>query len=96
MRAIIGASLRFRILVVAVAAAVLVLGFTQLRDAPVDVLPEFTPPYVEVQTEALGLSADGGRAADHGPARGRTCSTASPWRRRHPLGVGARAVVDRR
>jgi Cu/Ag efflux pump CusA len=58
MRAIIGASLRFRVLVVAVAAAVLVLGFTQLRDAPVDVLPEFTPPYVEVQTEALGLSAE--------------------------------------
>jgi Cu/Ag efflux pump CusA len=28
------------------------------RDAPVDVLPEFTPPYVEVQTEALGLSAE--------------------------------------
>jgi CzcA family heavy metal efflux pump len=25
---------------------------------PVDVLPEFTPPYVEVQTEALGLSAE--------------------------------------
>ncbi len=24
---------------------------------PVDVLPEFTPPYVEIQTEALGLSA---------------------------------------
>lgn len=58
MRAIIGASLRFRVLVVGVAAAVLVLGFTQLRDAPVDVLPEFTPPYVEVQTEALGLSAE--------------------------------------
>ena len=29
----------------------------QLRDTPVDVLPEFTPPYVEIQTEALGLSA---------------------------------------
>jgi Cu/Ag efflux pump CusA len=58
MRAIIGASLRFRVLVMAVAAAVLVLGFTQLHDAPVDVLPEFTPPYVEVQTEALGLSAE--------------------------------------
>ena len=59
MRAIIGASLRFRLLVVAIAAARHAsLGFTQLRDAPVDVLPEFTPPYVEVQTEALGLSAE--------------------------------------
>jgi Cu/Ag efflux pump CusA len=23
---------------------------------PVDVLPEFSPPFVEIQTEALGLS----------------------------------------
>ena len=28
-----------------------------LRDAPVDVYPEFTPAYVEIQTESLGLSA---------------------------------------
>src|SRR5213079_643239 len=32
-------------------------GIAQLRAAPVDVLPEFTPPSVQVQTEALGLSA---------------------------------------
>jgi CzcA family heavy metal efflux pump len=57
MRWIIGSSLRFRSLVVPVAAAVLVLGFTQLRGMPVDVLPEFTPPTVDIQTEALGLSA---------------------------------------
>ena len=61
---------------VAIAAAVIAVGVVQLRNAPVDVLPEFTPPYVEVQTEALGLSAAGGRAADDGPAGGRTCSTA--------------------
>jgi Cu/Ag efflux pump CusA len=58
MRRIIEASLRFRLLVVAIAAAVIVIGVTQLRSAPADVLPEFTPPYVEVQTEALGLSAE--------------------------------------
>ena len=57
MGAIIGWSLRFRLLVVALAAGVLAFGFAQLRDAPVDVLPEFTPPYAEIQTEALGLSA---------------------------------------
>jgi CzcA family heavy metal efflux pump len=34
------------------------IGVTQLRDMPVDVLPEFAPPYVEVHTEALGLSAE--------------------------------------
>ena len=58
MRAIIGSSVRFRLLVVAVAAGIMAVGVLQLRDAPVDVLPEFTPPYVEVQTEALGLSAE--------------------------------------
>ncbi|MGH2978191.1 MAG: efflux RND transporter permease subunit, partial [Solirubrobacterales bacterium] len=33
------------------------IGIAQLRDAPTDTLPEFTPPYVEIQTESLGLSA---------------------------------------
>jgi CzcA family heavy metal efflux pump len=36
---------------------VIAVGITQLRDAPVDVLPEFSPPTVEIQAEALGLSA---------------------------------------
>jgi CzcA family heavy metal efflux pump len=58
IRSILGWSLRFRLVVVGLAAGVMVLGVTQLRNAPVDVLPEFTPPYVEVQTEALGLSAE--------------------------------------
>jgi CzcA family heavy metal efflux pump len=58
IRSIIETSLRFRLLVVAVAAGVLAVGIMQLRNAPVDVLPEFTPPYAEVQTEALGLSAE--------------------------------------
>src|SRR6187200_2610634 len=58
MRWIIGSSLLFRLLVISLAAALMIVGITQLRSAPVDVLPEFTPPYVEVQTEALGLSAE--------------------------------------
>ena len=58
IRSIIGVSLRFWMLLIAVAVGVLAIGFVQLRNAPVDVLPEFTPPYVEVQTEALGLSAN--------------------------------------
>jgi CzcA family heavy metal efflux pump len=57
IRSIIRSSLRFRLLVVGIAAGVMVVGLVQLRDAPVDVLPEFSPPYVEIQTEALGLSA---------------------------------------
>ena len=58
MRSIIDLSLKFRLMVVALAAGMLVLGITQLRNMPVDVLPEFDPPYVEVQTEAMGLSAE--------------------------------------
>jgi len=57
MRWIVGSSLKFRLLVVALAGATLVVGMTQLRKMPVDVLPEFGPPTVEIQTEALGLSA---------------------------------------
>src|SRR5687768_2333358 len=57
MRSIVGTSLRYPRIVLAIAAAVMVVGVWQLREAPVDVLPDFTPPTVEVQTEALGLSA---------------------------------------
>jgi Cu/Ag efflux pump CusA len=58
MRAIVGWSLRFRLLVLGLAAASLLFGYTQLSRASVDTLPEFGPPYVEIQTEALGLSAE--------------------------------------
>lgn len=54
---ILGSGLRFGRLVVALAIGLLVIGIAQLRSAPVDVYPEFQPPSVEVQTEALGLSA---------------------------------------
>jgi Cu/Ag efflux pump CusA len=53
----IASMLRFRALVVPLAIGVLVVGIAQLRKAPVDVLPEYTRPYVQVQTDSLGLSA---------------------------------------
>jgi Cu/Ag efflux pump CusA len=46
-----------RLLVVLAAAVLLAIGASQARKAPVDVLPEFSAPIVEVQTESLGLSA---------------------------------------
>ncbi len=58
MRRIVEASLRLRVLVVAAAAVIMVVGINRARNMPVDVLPEFAPPYVEIQTEALGLSAN--------------------------------------
>ena len=57
MRWIIGSSLRLRLVVVTLAALLMVFGFTHLRNMPVDALPEFSRPYVELQIEALGLSA---------------------------------------
>lgn len=57
MRRILIVSLRFRYIAVAAAVAMLVVGGLQLRETPVDVFPEFAPPKVEVQTDALGLSA---------------------------------------
>jgi len=57
MRWVIAASQRYRLSVTGVTAAVVFLAVMQLRDARVDVLPEFSPTVVQVQTEALGLSS---------------------------------------
>lgn len=56
MRWIVGSSVRFRYIIVALAAALMFFGTEQLRTMPVDVFPEFAPPIVEIQTEALGMS----------------------------------------
>jgi CzcA family heavy metal efflux pump len=55
---IVESSLKLRFLVLSAAAALVLFGAVQLRKAPVDVFPEFAPPVVEVQTEAIGLSAE--------------------------------------
>ena len=56
LRFIVATSLRFRFLVVAVAAAMMYFGMVTVRDMPVDVFPEFAPPLVEIQTVSIGLS----------------------------------------
>jgi multidrug efflux pump subunit AcrB len=48
---------RFRILVVAVAVGIMVAGVVTLPRMSSDVLPESSPVTVDIQTEALGLSA---------------------------------------
>jgi CzcA family heavy metal efflux pump len=58
MFSIIRTSLSFRYLIVILAVTLAVFGILQLRQMPIDVLPEISPPYVEIQTEALGLSAE--------------------------------------
>lgn len=57
MSAIVRWTLQFRLLVLAAAAGILALGLTNLPSMSVDTFPEFAPPQVEIQTEALGLSA---------------------------------------
>src|SRR2546421_820410 len=57
IRKVIASSLQFRLLVIVAAVGLIFTGVARLRQAPVDTYPEFTPPTVEIQTEALGLSA---------------------------------------
>src|SRR5215468_7710988 len=56
MRWIVGSSLRFRYLVVALAVGMMALGITVLPKMHVDVFPEFAPPRVLIQTACVGLS----------------------------------------
>jgi CzcA family heavy metal efflux pump len=58
MRSIVGASLKYRFIVLALAAAMMVYGITRIPSMPVDAFPEFAPPRVEIQTPSLGMTAD--------------------------------------
>lgn len=58
MRWIVGSSIKFRFLVIAVAGVMLYFGIGKIYDMPVDVFPEFAPPTVEVQIPCLGLSPE--------------------------------------
>ena len=55
-RRIVAWSLKFRFIVIALAAALIFVGADQMRDMRVDVFPEFAPPIVEIQTPCLGLA----------------------------------------
>src|SRR5438128_915250 len=57
IRDLVTFSLRLRALMIGVVVVVLGVGVAQLRRASIDTLPEFAPPHVTVQAEALGLSA---------------------------------------
>ena len=57
-RMIVGKSLKFRYLVLALAAGLMYFGIGRIQKMPVDVFPEFAPPMVEIQTPCLGLSPE--------------------------------------
>jgi CzcA family heavy metal efflux pump len=55
---IVAWSLRNRLAVLVLAAALLAAGMVAAARSPLDVFPEFVPPQVVVQTQAPGLSAE--------------------------------------
>ena len=54
---LISSSVRLRTLVVVVAAGLLILGAVDVRNKPLDVIPELALPSLTVKTESLGLSS---------------------------------------
>src|SRR5476649_3101989 len=58
LNAIVHFSLRFRGIVVALAAVLLAYGLYVALHAKLDVFPNFVPPEVTVQTEAPGLAPE--------------------------------------
>ena len=56
--AIIGFSIRFRGIVIALACILVAYGVYSLGRAKYDVFPEFAPPQVSIQTEAIGLTPE--------------------------------------
>ncbi len=56
--AVIGFAIGFRGIVIAIACLLLAYGVHMLGRARYDVLPEFAPPQVSIQTEAVGLTPE--------------------------------------
>jgi Cu/Ag efflux pump CusA len=55
---IVGSSLKARRMVIALAAVLVAVSLWRLPDLKQEVIPEFGPPTVEIQTEALGLAPE--------------------------------------
>ena len=58
LNAIVSASLRYRVLVIAGFLGILFLGVQALRNVPLDAFPDVTPNQVSVYTESPGLAAE--------------------------------------
>ena len=71
IESIVRSALRFKALLAALAVGLLVLGALSLRQMPSDVTPELAQaPVLDVQTEALGLSAPHRRGVPYRQAPG--------------------------
>ncbi|QDU49488.1 efflux RND transporter permease subunit [Gimesia panareensis] len=58
MRWLVETALKLRVAVIAASVLLIVGGLRMVPEMPLDVFPEFAPPYIEIQTEAPGLSAE--------------------------------------
>lgn len=58
LASLVASALRFRVLVLVLAGALVFFGARAVQHAPLDVFPEFAPPQAEIQTEAPGLSTE--------------------------------------
>tara|TARA_R110002072_G_scaffold303004_1_gene491216 strand:- start:11511 stop:14639 length:3129 start_codon:yes stop_codon:yes gene_type:complete len=58
MNWLIQTSLQFRLLVIVLAIALIIVGVRTSDSVPLDVFPEFAPPLVEIQTEAPGIATE--------------------------------------
>lgn len=58
MQWLVSTSLHYRVIVIALAVVLMVVGVRTAEHTPMDVFPEFAPPLVEIQTEAPGLSTE--------------------------------------
>ncbi len=106
MRLIVGSSLKLRLVMAAVAALLIVFGFTRLRDAPVvassrqagisaPLRPEFSRPYVESQAEALWLSAQAVEALVSTPLEADLLDDEVSWNERE-IGEGVSSKAPSR
>ena len=57
-RWIVGTSLKFRYLTVALAVVMVLYGLDRIERMPLDVFPEFAPPRIQIQAPGIGLSAE--------------------------------------
>ncbi len=98
MAALIRTALRLRFIVVLMAATLIVVGPGLLRNAPLDVFPEFAPPLVEIQTEAPGLATEQVEALISVPIENAMIGTpfAETIRSKSVLGLSSVVILLRR
>ena len=98
MSALIRTALRLRFIVVLLAATLIVVGPRLLRNAPLDVFPEFAPPLVEIQTEAPGLATEQVEALISVPIENAVIGTpfAETIRSKSVLGLSSVVILLRR